>query len=280
MRLLSVPRRILLDAGHSSSMAASPLANDNDRPVHVCSDHPWSALKPRAYEDIDAWVPQLGLESLKRYHTGYHAVASFRPSNSATVKKRGRALNIQPEGICDYADSNRGYSPTDLVGVCLGLQPHEAADWQKGCVGEPDDGTPLVDTSKLKPKADDNDPAPAASEPKPPAGLTDQPIQVGALWGSPAIQREGTLWASLAPTGGVVSVLWQGWSPKLVAHGRDSASLVRHEASSHVPSNLTGGARAVGTASGTQRCRVALALLATAGVASYEVDVRNTRGVS
>lgn len=141
-------------------------ANDNDKPVHACSDHPWSALNQRAYEDLDAWVPQLGLESLKRYHAGYHAVASFRPSNSATVKKRGRALNIQPEGICDYADSNKGYSPIDLVGVCLGLQPHEAVDWLKGCVGEPDDGTPLVDTSKLKPKAADNDVTLTASEPK------------------------------------------------------------------------------------------------------------------
>jgi hypothetical protein len=147
-------------------------ANDNERPVHVWSDHPWSALNQHAYEDLGTWVPQLGREGLKRYHAGYHSVASFRPSNSATAKKRGRALNIQPEGICDYADGNRGYTPIDLVGVCLNIPAHEAVDWLKDRVGEPDDGTPLIDTSKLKPKAGGDNATPTKSEPKPRFNLT------------------------------------------------------------------------------------------------------------
>ncbi|MET4231950.1 AAA family ATPase [Bradyrhizobium barranii] len=129
-------------------------ANDNEKPVHAWSDHPWSALNQRAYDYLDAWVPQLGLEELKRYHAGYHAVASFRPSNSSTAKKRGRALNIQPEGICDYADNNRGYSPIDLVGVCRRLQSHEAVDWLRERVGEPDDGTHAVSPEALLKKRD------------------------------------------------------------------------------------------------------------------------------
>ena len=170
--LLVKAEAYLAERGTLVKRGSKSPANDNERAVHVWSDHPWSALNQRSYEDLDAWVPQLGLEDLKRYHAGYHAVASFRPSKSATAKKRGRALNIQPEGICDYADSNEGYSPIDLVGVCLGLQPHEAVDWLKERVGEPDDGTPLIDTSKLKPKAAGEDAAPAGSEPKPRFNLT------------------------------------------------------------------------------------------------------------
>ncbi|WP_082512418.1 AAA family ATPase [Afipia sp. Root123D2] len=132
--------------------ASKTPANDNDRTSLVWSDHPWSMLNQRAYDHLDDWVPQLGLEGLKRYHSGYHSVASFRPSNSASAKKRGRALNIQPEGICDYADSNKGYTPIDLVGACLGMQPHEAVDWLTERVGELDNGTPRIDTSKLTSK--------------------------------------------------------------------------------------------------------------------------------
>ncbi|WP_445222166.1 AAA family ATPase [Bradyrhizobium sp. Pa8] len=132
---------------------AKTAANDN-QPRAADSDHPWSRVKERAYADLDAWVPQLGLEDLKRYQSGFHSVASFRPTNSTTVKERGRALNIQPSGICDYADGDRGYSPIDLVGVCLGLQPQEAVDWLRDRVGEPDDGTPAISTDRLLKKKD------------------------------------------------------------------------------------------------------------------------------
>jgi len=102
----------------------------------ISSDHPWVELNQRALTRLGEWVPHLGLEGLRRYRNGYHSVASFRPTNSATARHRGRALNIQPEGICDHADSNRGYSPIDLVGVCLSLPPSEAVDWLKERVGE------------------------------------------------------------------------------------------------------------------------------------------------
>jgi hypothetical protein len=52
------------------------------------------------------------------------------------VKQRGRSLNIQPSGIVDYSDSNRGYSPIDLVSVCLNHSPSEAVEWLRGLIGE------------------------------------------------------------------------------------------------------------------------------------------------
>jgi hypothetical protein len=129
--------------------ASRPPANDNERTDYVWSDHPWTAINQRALDDLDAWVPQLGLEDLKRYRAGYHSVASFRASNSTKVANRSRALNIQPEGICDYADGNRGYSPIDLVAVCLSLQDHQAVDWLKDRVGCADDGTPPIGTAGI-----------------------------------------------------------------------------------------------------------------------------------
>ena len=102
----------------------------------VDSDHPWAELNQRALTRLGDWVPHIGLAGLRRYRNGYHSIASFRPTNSSTAKRRGRALNVQPEGICDHADNNRGYSPIDLVGVCLNLTPHEAVEWLKERVGE------------------------------------------------------------------------------------------------------------------------------------------------
>ena len=102
----------------------------------ISSDHPWAEINQRAFARLEAWVPHLRLDGLRRYRNGYHSIASFRPTNSTTARHRGRALNIQPEGICDHADSNRGYSPIDLVGVCLSLPPPEAVEWLKERVGE------------------------------------------------------------------------------------------------------------------------------------------------
>jgi len=139
-------------------------ANDNVRPAHIWSDHPWSDLNQRALAHLDAWVPQLGLDGLKRYHAGYHSIASFRPSNSTTAKRRERALNIQPEGICDYADDNAGYTPIDLVATCLSVQPHEAVDWLKARVSDPDGDAPKIDFNALVSKLTGSNPTAATPE--------------------------------------------------------------------------------------------------------------------
>lgn len=115
--------------------------------VAVDSDHPWSVLNSRALANIEAWVPQLGLEGLRPYQAGYHSVASFRPTNSTTATKRGRSLNIQPSGIVDYSVGNRGYSPINLVSACLAMSPHDAADWLRVCLGGAE--TPSINIAGL-----------------------------------------------------------------------------------------------------------------------------------
>jgi len=147
--LLARAEEYFATRGECIKRASRAAANDNEPRHAVESDHPWSLLNQRAFADLDAWATQLGLEDQKPYRNGYHSVASFRPSMNTTVRKRGRALNIQPEGIVDYSAGNAGYTPIDLVAVCLRVQDLEAVDWLKERVGEPDDGTPSISTDGL-----------------------------------------------------------------------------------------------------------------------------------
>jgi hypothetical protein len=120
-----------------------------DRPAAaVDGDHPWSLLNQRAFANLDAWATQFGLEDQEKYQGGYHSVASFRPSMNARVRKRGRSLNIQQNGIVDYSDNNRGYSPIDLVAACLDMSPTDAAEWLRDRVGG-GDATPSISVSGL-----------------------------------------------------------------------------------------------------------------------------------
>lgn len=135
-------------AAHGTLIKKASRQSSQVATAAVDSDHPWSVLNSRALANIEAWVPQLGLEGLRRYQSGYHSVASFRPTKSTTATKRGRSLNMQPSGIVDYSDGNRGYSPINLVAVCLDTPPAEAADWLCDRVGGGDD-TPIVNVAGL-----------------------------------------------------------------------------------------------------------------------------------
>ncbi|MEC5381839.1 AAA family ATPase [Aurantimonas sp. C2-6-R+9] len=139
---LTAARELLAARGEPERKAKA--ANDR-RPPAVAGDGPWAVIKTRALADLDAWVPALGLARLKRYQSGYLAVASFRPSRRAglATAKRGQALEIAPASICDHSDGNKGYSPIDLVAVCLGMAPAAAADWLRDRVG----GGARVDTT-------------------------------------------------------------------------------------------------------------------------------------
>ncbi|RVO89860.1 bifunctional DNA primase/polymerase [Sinorhizobium meliloti] len=108
----------------------------------------WAELKAKAMANLGAWVPALGLSGTRTYDQGYLARADFRPSTSSTGKtgaKRGLSVCFSPDGICDYADGNRGYNPVDIVSVVLGISPSEAADWLRARVG---DERPPVDHSR------------------------------------------------------------------------------------------------------------------------------------
>lgn len=132
--LLARAESYLADRGSLIKPASKSVANRG--PAVVDSDHPWADINKRALLNPSAWAPELGLDGLRRYQAGFHSVASFRPSIYARAKQRGRSLNIQPAGIVDYSDGNRGYSPIDLVSVCLSLSPSESVEWLRGRIGE------------------------------------------------------------------------------------------------------------------------------------------------
>jgi hypothetical protein len=121
--------------------------NDNEPRAAVESDHPWADINSRALGNLDAWVPDLGLDGRRRYQSGFHAIASFRPTKSTTATRRGRSLNIQPSGIVDYSDGNRGYSPIDLVAVCLDIPHAESVEWLRERIGG--GNTPAINVAGL-----------------------------------------------------------------------------------------------------------------------------------
>ncbi|MEC5324358.1 AAA family ATPase [Aurantimonas sp. A3-2-R12] len=142
---LAAARELLAARGEPEASKKKPAAANDNRPPAAAGDGPWADIKTRAFADLDAWVPALGLDRLRRYQDGFLAVASFRPSRRAglATAKRGQALEISPAGICDHSDGNKGYSPIGLVAVCLGLEPGAAADWLRDRVG----GGARVDTT-------------------------------------------------------------------------------------------------------------------------------------
>lgn len=94
-------------------------------------DTPWARVNEAAFANLDMWVPHLRLPKLKRYRSGYLAVAAFRASNRAgwNDSQRKEALEIAPEGICDHGDGDKGYSPISLVQVCSGYDAKDALLW-------------------------------------------------------------------------------------------------------------------------------------------------------
>ena len=153
------------------------------RPIQssaMAGDGIWSVLKSKAMENLDTWVPQLGLARLKRYQEGYLSVASFRPSRRAGLpdEKRHLALEISPNGICDHSDGNRGYNPIDLVVACKGGTPSQAADWLRGFLGDERDTGSYDISGLLKGKTESvsSEPASTKTTPNEPAkNLPNQP---------------------------------------------------------------------------------------------------------
>jgi Bifunctional DNA primase/polymerase, N-terminal len=110
------------------------------------SDHPWAVINSRALAKLGAWVPDLQLQKLKRYQSGYMSIASFRPTRSTTATRRIRSLSVQPQGIYDHS-AKQGYSPIDLVAVCLSIPEPLAVEWLRARLGITD--APAVNVAGL-----------------------------------------------------------------------------------------------------------------------------------
>lgn len=88
------------------------------------------SLNDAALVNLDSWVPALQLFGCTRSGGHYRAVASWRPSASGRpLSQRSANLSIAPEGIKDFGDCDRGYTPLDLVMAACGADLDTAFRW-------------------------------------------------------------------------------------------------------------------------------------------------------
>jgi Bifunctional DNA primase/polymerase, N-terminal len=90
----------------------------------------WRRVNTKAYNELDAWVPELGLPKLQRTATGYKAVAHWRASTTGKpIANRGQNLSIMTGlGARDFG-SGDSYTALNLVAAALSLTDDEAFQW-------------------------------------------------------------------------------------------------------------------------------------------------------
>lgn len=112
------------------------------------------ALNDAAMENLDAWVPALGLYGCTRSAGGYRAVAHWRPSATGRhISKRAPNLSIKPNGIMDFqGGGDKGYTPLDLVMAACGADLDTAFRWLQEHVA-PQKPVTLALTVAPKPEA-------------------------------------------------------------------------------------------------------------------------------
>lgn len=113
-------------------------------------DTPHRMLNEFALANLETWVPRLGLYRCRRRHQGYEAVPDWRASNRGTpVEKRKLNLKISADGINDFGDGPKGYTPIDLVIASQGCDLDTAMRWLADATGWGSSGVVIA----LKPKA-------------------------------------------------------------------------------------------------------------------------------
>lgn len=96
----------------------------------------WRRLNGKAFTDLDAWVPELGLPKLRRTGNGYKAVAHWRPSTTGRlIQDRNPNLSIVTQvGARDHG-TGESYSALDLVIAALGMDLDAAFEWLSARLG-------------------------------------------------------------------------------------------------------------------------------------------------
>lgn len=143
------------DVGDRIAEALKPFGFEPEigRPPRVAvaagEEAPHRRLNDLAMADLGAWVPDLALYKLKRRGDGYVAVPTWRSSHTGRpLEKRGQNLKIHRDGIRDFHDGDRTYTPLDLVMRARGAELGEAFEWLAQRVGYGEDVA-----TDLKPRA-------------------------------------------------------------------------------------------------------------------------------
>jgi hypothetical protein len=146
-------------------------------------DSPHAGLNTLALKCMERWVPDLNLpRCVRRGGRGanYRAVPPWRDTGKP-LAERDLALSIHPQGIKDFGDNEKGYSPLDLVMIVKGCDLGAAFDWLSERV-RPDTG-PVVDWDAL---AGDvrHDPTPDAPPPGDDAKVAEEDKKILAEAGA------------------------------------------------------------------------------------------------
>lgn len=130
------------DVGERIAEALKPFgyAPDPPRPerreIAEGEEAPHRRLNNLAMADLGAWVPDLALYKVRRAGNGYRAVATWRSSHGGRpLERRSPNLKIHPEGIRDFHDGDRRYTPLDLVMCARSCELGEAFEWLSDRVG-------------------------------------------------------------------------------------------------------------------------------------------------
>jgi Bifunctional DNA primase/polymerase, N-terminal len=90
----------------------------------------WRRINTKAYNELDLWVPELGLPKLQRTATGYKAVAHWRASSTGKpMASRGQNFSIMVGlGSRDFGNGD-SYTALNLVAAALSMTDDEAFQW-------------------------------------------------------------------------------------------------------------------------------------------------------
>lgn len=130
----------------------------------------WRDLNTQALAKLDLWVPELDLPKLSRNRRGgYVAVPHWRPSHRGRpLHDRSPNLKISEQGIRDFHDGEKGYTPVDLVMSAMGCTFDFAADWLKAKIGFEEPGLLGLEPwfpKRAEPVADNDNEPPAPAQP-------------------------------------------------------------------------------------------------------------------
>lgn len=93
-------------------------------------DTVWRKVNARAFTDLDAWVPELGLPKLRRTANGYKGVAFWRASSTGrAIAERNPNLSIVTQvGARDHG-TGESYSAIDLAMAAFDMDLDTAFAW-------------------------------------------------------------------------------------------------------------------------------------------------------
>lgn len=178
----AAPTRVA-DASRDAALSFPTAANDDRR------RNPWRELNEIALQNLDAWVPALGLPHLRKRGNGYECVATWRSSGTGQEeRKRKKNLKFHVDGIRDMGTDD-GYTPIDVICAWWNWTNAESFVWLQRKLGL-DSGEEIKFLFVERQLAEDGT---LATSPLPPLHARDSARRQQPAWQPPPIFRVSEL---------------------------------------------------------------------------------------